>query len=209
MRRETGAATVEHTGLCLMLALLIVAGIAAFAAGAPDGSRELGTALSRKIRCAAAGPGPCWRDPLTEAYGRPLAGAVRALAPAPAVVAGPDGALLPVDFRRCRTAGCAMPGPGSPALTASNRRTTAFVEVRDERRSEGEARIVYWEYRPGLGWVGMARQVTGAEVTALASTPLLDADVPALVALETLAGANHFRFSPAEEPPWRWHIDRR
>ena len=205
MGRETGAATVEHAGLSLLLALIVIAGIAAFAAGSPDASRELGTALSRKIRCAASGPGPCWRDPLTEAYGRPLAGAVRALAPAPEAVDG----LLPVDFRRCRTPGCALAGSQSPRLTASNRRTTAFVEVRDERRSEGEARIVYWEYRPGLGWVGQGRSLASAEVEALAATPLLETDVPALVALETLPGANHFEFSPAEEPPWRWRIERR
>ena len=209
MRTETGAATVEHAGLSLMLALLVVAGIAAVAAGPPDGSRELGTALTRKIRCAAAGPGPCWRDPLTEAYGRPLAGAVRALAPAPEAIEGPGGALLPVDFRRCRTAGCALAGPQAPALTASNRRTTAFVEVRDDRAGQGEVRIVYWEYRPGLRWVGVRRHVSNAEVTALAPTPLLETDVPALVPLETLPGANHFRFSAAEEPPWRWQVERR
>ena len=209
MRTETGAATVEHAGLSLMLALLVVAGIAAVAAGPPDGSRELGTALTRKIRCAAVGPGPCWRDPLTEAYGRPLAGAVMALAPAPDSVAGPGGALVPVDFRRCRSTGCAVAGPESPRLTASGRRVTTFVEVRDERRGEGEVRIVYWEYRPGLGWAGATRRVGSGEVAALAPTPLLESDVPTLVPLETLPGANHFRFGEGEEPPWRWLIDRR
>lgn len=205
MRRDAGAATVEHAGLSLLVAMALIAGVAAIAAGSGSASRELGTTLTRKIRCAAQGPGPCWRDPLTEAYGRAVAGAVRALAPPPRTVAG----LLPVDFRRCRTAGCALAGAGSPALTASNRRTTAFVQVRDERLGEGEVGIVYWEYRPGLGWVGVRRHATSAEVAALASTPLLDSDVPTLVALETLAGANHFRFTAAEEPPWRWRVDRR
>jgi len=209
MRRESGAATVEHAGLSLMLALIVLAAIAALAAGPPEGARELGTTLTRKIRCAASGPGPCWRDPLTEAYGRPVAGAVRALAPTPAAVAAPAGALLPVDFRRCRTAACALPGPQSPRLTATGRRTTVFVEVRDARRGGGQVRIVYWEYRPGLGWLGVPRRVDSAEVAALASTPLLETDVPVLVPLETLPGANHFQFAKAEEPPWRWRIDRR
>ena len=205
MRHETGAATVEHAGLSLMLALIVVAAIAALAAGTPDASRELGTTLTRKIRCAAAGPGPCWRDPLTEAYGRAVAGAVRALAPAPEAVHG----LLPVDFRRCRTATCALAGPKSPRLTSSGRRVTTFAAVRDERVNEGKVRIVYWEYRPGFGWVGVPRPVSSEEVSALASTPLLETDVPALVPLETLPGANHFQFSADEEPPWRWRIERR
>src|SRR5215217_121913 len=101
---QRGAATVEQAGLCALLALLLIAAISAIAAGADESAHELGFALTRKLRCAAVGPGPCWRDPLTEAYGRPLAGAVRALAPQPRPVAGASGEpLLPVDFRYCRT----------------------------------------------------------------------------------------------------------
>src|SRR5215208_5503044 len=125
--RERGAASVEHAGLALLIALVLLAGVASLAGG-----RELGWAIARKLRCAPRLPGPCWRDPLTEAYGRPLGGAVRALAPVPAP-AGAEG-LMPVDFRYCRSAGCALPGE-SPRLTASNRRTTAFVSVEDDRRS--------------------------------------------------------------------------
>ena len=84
MRSQTGAATVEHLGLVILVALLLGAAIAAVAAGSDASGRELGSTLGRKLRCAAVGPGPCGRDPLTLAYGRPLAGAVRALAPAPA-----------------------------------------------------------------------------------------------------------------------------
>jgi hypothetical protein len=46
------------------------------------------------------------------------------------------------------------------------------------------------------------------DVAALASTPLLDSQVPTLVSLETLAGANHFEFAAGEEPPWRWQVER-
>jgi hypothetical protein len=205
---QRGAATVEHAGLSLLLALLIAAAVAALASGPAEGGRELGATLARKIRCAAVGPGPCWRDPLTEAYGRPVAGAVRALAPAPATVVGPSGqGLLPVDFRRCRSTSCALPGERY-GLTASNRRVTAFVSVEDGRPAGGPVAITYWLYRPTIGWGRIVRRATGAEIEHLAATPLLESDVPTLVSLETLPGANHFRFAAGEQPPWRWHIDR-
>ncbi len=200
-RSQSGAATVEHAGLVLLIALLLIAAIAALAAGADTSGRELGSALARKVRCAAVGPGPCWRDPLTLAYGRPLAGAVRALAPAPAAPAG----LLPVDFRYCRSASCAAPG-SDPGHTASNRRVTAFVAVDDRRASAGIAELTYWLYRPTIGWEPDVRRVTSAEVAELASTPLLDDAVPALVALETLDGRNQYDWAAGEEPPWRWNV---
>ena len=201
-RSQSGAATVEHAGLVLLVALLLVAAIAALAAGADTGGRELGSALARKIRCGAVGPGPCWRDPLTLAYGRPLAGAARALAPAPATRSG----LLPVDFRYCRSASCATPGPDA-GHTASNRRVTAFVAVDDRRASAGVAELTYWLYRPTVGWEPVVRRITSAEVVELAPTPLLDDDVPALVALETLDGRNQYDWAAGEEPPWRWRVD--
>ncbi|HEY8001379.1 MAG TPA: hypothetical protein VID76_05520, partial [Solirubrobacterales bacterium] len=93
-RSQSGAATVEHAGISLLVALLLVAAIAAIAAGTDRSGAELGSTLGRKLRCAAVGPGPCWRDPLTEAYGRPVAGTVRALAPEPDAVTGPSGLAL-------------------------------------------------------------------------------------------------------------------
>jgi hypothetical protein len=199
---ERGAATVEHAGLSLLIALLAIAGIAALAARPSDAGRDLGFSLARKLRCAAVGPGPCWRDPLTEAYGRPLAGAVRALAPSPQLRSG----LLPVDFRYCRSMSCAAPG-ARPGLTASNRRVTAFVEVDDRRGSTGEVTITYWLYRPTLGWERIAVTIDSADVDRLAPTELLDTAVPTLIPLETLDGRNHYDFAPAEEPPWRWQVE--
>lgn len=206
--REHGAASVEHVGLALLVALLFLAAVAALAAGPPpEEARELGSVLARKLRCAPRLPGPCWRDPLTEAYGRPLAGLVRALAPSPEARIGPSGLpLLPVDFRYCRRESCAAPGP-SEGLTASNRRVTAFTSVEDERRSEGEVRINYWLYRPGLGWERIVRAAGAAMVAAYANTPLLETDNPRLVPLETLPGRNHYEFPPSEEPPWRWLVE--
>jgi Flp pilus assembly pilin Flp len=207
---QRGAASVEHAGLALLVSLLLTAAIAAAASGPLDGGRELGSALARKLRCAARAPDPCWRDPLTEAYGRSLAGAVRAFAPLPEALVGPgSGALLPVDFRYCRRPSCAAPGPRSPLLTASNRRTTAYVSVEDDRRSSGEVTISYWFYRPSLGWQRLRRSAGSAGVSAHAATPLLESAVPVLVPLETLPGRNHYEFGPEEEPPWRWRVKGR
>jgi hypothetical protein len=204
---EEGAASVEHTGLVLLIALLLVACVSALAAGPPtQEGRELGAALARKLRCAPRLPGPCWRDPLTEAYGRPLAGLVRALAPKSGAVAGPDGEPeVPVDFRYCRRPSCAIPS-GRPGLTASNRRVTAFTSVADRRPASGEVEVTYWLYRPGVAWRQVRRHATAADVAAAASTPLLETANPRLVPLETLAGRNHYDFPAEEEPPWRWVV---
>src|SRR3954447_22354385 len=127
-RMESGAASVEHVGLVLLIALLLIGGIAALAAAPPtEEVRRLGSSLDRKIRCPARLPDPCWQDPLTEAYGRHVAGLVRALAPSPHPVAGPAGQpLVPVDFRYCRSESCAVPVDRT-GLTQSNRRVTAFT----------------------------------------------------------------------------------
>jgi hypothetical protein len=207
LHARDGSASVEQIGLIALVAGLAVAALAALAAGPPSGAgRELGAAIARKLRCAPRLPGPCWRDPLTEAYERPLAGAVRALAPAAAALPSRSGApLLPVDFRYCRSESCAL-AAGSARLTASNRRTTAFTSVEDERRSGGGVAVSYWLYRPSLGWARVVRHASSAEVAQLAGTPLLDSADPRLVPLETLAGRNQYDFRPGEEPPWRWRV---
>ena len=192
---QRGAATVEHAGLSLLIALIALAGVAAIASGPLEGGRDLGFSLARKLRCGAQGPGPCWQDPLTEAYGRSLAGAVRALAPEPRALSAAGGLAIPVDFRGCRSAPCAAPG----------RPSTVFVVT--TAAGDG-ARIRYWEYRPGRGWDQSTVDVSAAEIAALAPTPLLETDEPALVSLETLPGANHYEFRAEEEPPWRWQIER-
>lgn len=193
----------EHAALALLIALLLFACAAALA-GAPaiEGGREVGSAIARKLRCAPRLPGPCWQDPLTAAYGRPVGGAVRALAPAPEELAG----LMPVDFRYCRSRSCALPGR-SERLTASNRRTTAFVSVDDRRRAGGPVGITYWLYRPTLGWQAIRRNASSGDIAGLASTPLLESQNPKLVPLETLDGRNHVDFPAGEEPPWRWRVE--
>jgi hypothetical protein len=212
-RGERGAASVEQAGLTALVALLVAAAIAALAAGGEvEAGRDLAGAISRKLACAPRAAAPCRRHPLVPAYGWPLARVARALAPPPRARLGPSGLpLVPVDFRRCRRESCAVPLPGAAGtrLTASGRRTTAFVEVEDRRRSRGWVELTYWLYRPGLGWEGVARRAGPAQVEAASGVTVLLEDAPALVPLETLPGRDHYDFAPGEEPPWRWRVGGR
>lgn len=200
-RSERGTASVEHAALAALVALIALAAIAALRASPPGSStRELGEVIGRRIACVPRHPVPCSRHPLALAYGFPVGKLVRLLAPVPAMESG----LLPVDYRRCRIASCASPGPRE-GLTSSGRRVTAFTSVEDLRPG-GSIRVTYWLYRPGLGWERVVRSGGAAEVARAAALRLNLDDVPALVPLETLAGRNHARFPEAEEPPWRWRI---
>jgi len=209
-RDAAGAASVEQIGLCALIALLLCAAIASVtAAGKLGGGRELGSAIARRIVCAPRLPDDCRHHPAVPAYGWPLARLVRALAPAPLARPGPGGELLvPVDFRRCRRPSCAVPLPGAAGthLTVSNRRTTAFTEIRDDRTRDGSVTVVYWLYRPGLPWERVVRRAGRGDIEAAEDVEVLLSDDPALVPLETLPGRNHYDFPAVEEPPWRWRI---
>jgi hypothetical protein len=208
-RSERGSASVEQAALAALLALLLVAGISAVAAdGEVDAGRRLAGAIAGKLECAPRLPDSCRHHPLAPAYGWPLARLTRALAPAPVALPGPSGLpLMPVDFRRCRRESCAV--AAGPHLTASGRRTTAFTELVDRRRSSGLVEVLYWLYRPTLGWQRYARRATQADVEAAAGIELLLRDDPALVPLETLPGRNHYDFPASEQPPWQWHVPGR
>lgn len=203
---ERGSASVEQAALAALVALLLVAGIAAVASGGKvDAGRRLADAIGRKMRCAPRLPDACRHHPLVPAYGWPLARLARALAPAPLALPGPSGLpLVPVDFRRCRRESCAI--AAGPHLTASRRRTTAFTEIVDRRESAGWVEVVYWLYRPTLGWERVARGAAQADIEAAAGTEVLAEDDPALVPLETLPGRNHYEFPASERPPWQWRI---
>jgi hypothetical protein len=204
--REQGSASVEQVALAALVALLLAAGVAAIAAGGKiDAGRDLAAAIGKKMRCAPRLPDACRHHPLVPAYGWPLARLARALAPAPTAVAGPSGLpLMPVDFRRCRRESCAV--AAGPHVTASGRRTTAFTELVDRRGSAGWVEVVYWLYRPKIGWQRVARRATQADVEAAAGTAVLVEDDPALVPLETVPGRNHYEFPAGERPPWQWRV---
>jgi hypothetical protein len=203
---ERGSATVEQAGLAALLALLLCAAIGAVAAGGDvDAGRELAGALGRRITCAPRLPDACRHHPLVPAYGWPLARLARALAPPPEAIPGPSGLpLVPVDFRRCRRESCAV--AAGPHLTASNRRTTAFTQLLDRRAEDGWLEIIYWLYRPGLGWEAVRRRAGSADVVAAAGVEVRADQDPTLVPLETLPGRNHYDFPAAEAPPWQWHV---
>lgn len=208
-RGERGTASVEQVALAALIALVLVAAVSAIAAGGEvDAGRSLAGAIGRRLTCAPRLPDACRHHPLVPAYGWPLARLTRALAPAPEARLGrSDLPLMPVDFRRCRRESCAV--AAGPHLTTSGRRTTAFTELIDRRAAEGWVEIVYWLYRPTLGWERISRRATQADVEAAAGVKVLAEDDPALVPLETLPGRNHYDFPPGERPPWQWHVPGR
>jgi Flp pilus assembly pilin Flp len=210
---ERGAASVEQAGLAALVALLLLSAIAALAAaGEIDPRNAVGGAIARKLACAPRPPGPCRRHPLIPAYGWPLARLARALAPAPAALPGRSGLpLVPVDFRRCRRESCAVPLPGAAGLhlTASGRRTTAFTQVDDRRRTLGWVELTYWLYRPGLAWQRIVRRAGSAQIEAASHVRVLLKDDPNLIPLETLPGRDHYEFPADERPPWQWNVRSR
>lgn len=207
MSGEKGAAAVEQIALVMLVAALML-GVFATVSGrdSVDGSRQLGSLLGRRLACAPLAGEACRRDRLTVAYDETLARVVRMLAPSQAELRN-DG-LVAIDFRYCRRTSCAVPlaGERGERLTESNRRVTAFTEVRDRRRSGGGVGIVYWLYRPGQPWQPIHRLAGPDELAASRATRLGRDETPILVPLETLPGRNHYAFPRLEEPPWRWRI---
>jgi hypothetical protein len=206
---QRGSASVEQAGLAALVALLLLAAIAAIAAGGKiEAGRGLAGTIGKRLACGPRLPDACHHHPLVPAYGWPLARLTRALAPAPLAQPGPSGLpLVPIDFRRCRHESCAV--AAGPHLTASNRRTTAFTELLDRRQSLGWVEVVYWLYRPTLGWERLVRRAGPAQIDAAAGVDVLLSADPALVPLETLPGRNHYEFPANERPPWQWNVKGR
>ncbi|MCB0831375.1 MAG: hypothetical protein KDB54_05800 [Solirubrobacterales bacterium] len=203
-----GTATVEQTGVILLVSLVLAALVAVLIGAGDPAGRGLGTRIANRIACGPRQPGVCRQHPAVSAYGWSLARVVRWLAPAPAARSGPAGNLLvPVDFRYCQHPGCAVPA-GDGKLTTSNRRLTVFTEVRRlPPQAAATWEIAYWLYRPSLGWERITRRAGSPEVEAASGTRLLLEDSPRLVPLEILPGRNHYELPPGDEPPWRWEVD--
>src|SRR3954465_4272432 len=100
---ERGQSTAEWIGLlllvCLFLAALIAAGVRLPAA-------SLARSIASRLVCAISLSDTCAEEPdLVTAYGEELAALVREHAPGLAYEKGMYA--LPVDFRSCRSPGCA------------------------------------------------------------------------------------------------------
>lgn len=204
-----GSATIEQTGLVLLVALAFTSLLAfQFLLRDPPG-HELGERVANRIACGPRGTEVCGQHPAVSAYGWPLARLLRYFAPAPMARPGPESTgLVPVDFRYCQKASCAMPkiGPDGAKLTTANRRTTVFTEVADHRES-GYVDLTYWLYRPTLGWEVLRKRATPTDLESASGTRVLLKDSPRLVPLEILPGRNHYSLPPGDEPPWRWRVE--
>jgi hypothetical protein len=143
MRSEHGQATVEWTGVVLLVALVLGAAVAFVPA--VDG-RSFGSALAHAILCSSRGGCDDGRDALALAYGRSDAELLRRFAPN--IVYEPGTHTLPVDFRRCRSHRCSD-APDDPSLEANQSRrgvpAAAFTHV---VRRGGETFLQYWFYYP-------------------------------------------------------------
>jgi hypothetical protein len=153
MSEQRGQAAVEFVALLLLCCLTFAA---LFAVGRGFDGRSVGGFLAHHVVCAISGS--CDRDEerLVAAYGERDAAVVRALAPN--LVYEPGERELPVDWRRCRRADCAI-APDDPALdahmaggdaaagahTGAGRRATAFTHL---IRRRGRLYVQYWLYYP-------------------------------------------------------------
>lgn len=144
MRDERGAATVEWTGIVLVVAITL--GSVGLVAPAVDG-RSLGAAISNALVCAVEGGCADGDDELVGAYGEDGADLVRRHAPS--IVYERGELQLPVDYRDCRSPECAA-APDDPDLDAhrtseGGHPATAFTHLVSEG---GETFIQYYLYYP-------------------------------------------------------------
>src|SRR5690349_17524954 len=123
MTSEAGQATIEWTGVTLLVALVLGAAIAFIPA--VDG-RSFGSFLAHAIVCAVRGGCDDGNRELAAAYGAADAALVRRFAPN--IVYEPGTHTLPVDFRRCRSHHCSdAPDDQSLDTARSSRGTPAAV----------------------------------------------------------------------------------
>jgi hypothetical protein len=214
MRSERGAATVEWTGLVLLVAVVLGGGL--WAAGLVDG-----TGLARRLRCAIAGAA-CERSrpALQSAYGAEVAGLVRDYGPG--IVYERGARVLPVDFRRCRSRRCSdAPDRRGMNVWSSSRgeRATVFTRVVDRRAAGGDLFIQYWMYFPDSTWNRTAHRVSqrGGQLFALTPAGMLtrrvaghhrddwenyQVRIAADGSVHARAGAHH-GYAGRNEPFWR------
>jgi hypothetical protein len=159
MRGQRGAATVEWTGLVLLVAAALAAGGAVAATLGAGG-------LARSLRCAVLAGCRAEDRALGAAYGDDVAGQVRAWAPG--FVYEPGTLTLPVDFRRCRAHRCAdapdARGRDVWRSASGESRATVFTHVVDRRGQGGPLYLQYWLYYPDSTYMGKAWALSRARV---------------------------------------------
>ena len=140
MGSERGQATIEWSGIVLLVALVLGAAVAVVPV---IDWRSFGSFVAQRILCALRG---CVPDALDAAYGADGAELVRRYAPN--IVYEPGTYTLPVDFRECRSHACSD-APDDPSLDAHRSRSgvpaTVFTHV---VRRGGETFLQYWFYYP-------------------------------------------------------------
>ena len=171
--------------LAALIGAAIAIAIAALAASPPKrADRELGEMLARRIACTPRYPVPCGRNPLALAYGFPLGKLVRQPRAHPG---RPADGELPVDFRRCRSSSCALPGPdaGSDRLAAPGD-GVHLGRGPAARRRRGPRHLL--ALPAGRGWERIVRERRRRRDRRGGRELRLNLeDDPALVPLETLA----------------------
>jgi hypothetical protein len=144
MAAERGQATIEWTGLVLLVALALGAVVAVVPA--IDG-RSLGGALAHAIACAARGDCERGNDALVDAYGGDDAELVRRFAPN--IVYEPGTHTLPIDFRRCRSHRCSdAPDDRSLEVSRSTHGGVPAAAFTHVVHRDGETFLQYWFYYP-------------------------------------------------------------
>jgi hypothetical protein len=139
---EHGQGTLDWVGLVLLVSLLMV--VLASSLGIVPGT-SLVQSLSRSLLCATSLSKDCLPEGSLEgAYGNEVARLVRANAPQ--ILFGPDRLGMPVDFRSCRSPGCAS-GPDSGTIETSDAGEPATLFTRVIRH-DGTIWIQYWAYYP-------------------------------------------------------------
>jgi hypothetical protein len=153
MSRSRGQATVEWTGLVLLIAFTAVAGSMLVAR---SNAIDLGRSIIDAIACAAGGGCP---GGLEKAYGEELAGVVKRYAPN--VVYERRSAELPIDFRRCRKLRCSngLDRAGAVDESELGLPVTAFTHVIDQRPKGGSLYLQYWFYYPESFTGGIGRML--------------------------------------------------
>lgn len=132
----------EWLGLVTLVAVAIA--VLASVVGVVPGTAMVHS-VSRSLLCAASLSKDCLTEgSLQRAYGERTAQLVRANAPE--ILFGPDLLGLPVDFRSCRSPGCAdAEGTGEVSGSSAGERVTLFTRVLER---EGTTWIQYWAYYP-------------------------------------------------------------